>query len=183
MFFKRTWTEQELIEGCRRNERQAQEALYKRFFPEMLRMSRRYTQCDETSCEILNIAFLKVFQKIDSFTYSGSLEGWVRRIVHNCIADYYRSNGRYRHFIIFDDHPTGHDATTPHVTELEEKDLLRLIDGLPDTSAQVFKLYALQGFSHAEIAQTLKMSEGNSKWHLYQARKKLKESLILVNGL
>jgi RNA polymerase sigma factor (sigma-70 family) len=182
MFFRKTWTEEELIDGCRQNNRQAQEAFYKKFFPEMLRMSRRYTHSDDTSTEILNTAFLKVFQKIDTYTYSGSLEGWVRRIVHNCIADYYRVHGRYQRFIVFEETPNDASIAVHQNSELEEKDLMRLIDRLPNTSAQVFKMYALEGFSHAEIAETLHMSEGNSKWHLFQARKKLKESLILSNG-
>jgi RNA polymerase sigma factor (sigma-70 family) len=183
MLLKRSYTEQELVDGCKQNDRRMQEALYKRYFADMLRMCRRYTHSDDLSAEIINTAFLKVFQKIDTYTYSGSLEGWVRRIVYHCVADHFRGTGKYRHFIVFEDSPKESTSSVQNGNDLEEKELLRLIDHLPNTSASVFRLYALEGFSHAEIAEKLQMSEGNSKWHLFQARKKLQESIQIVNGL
>jgi RNA polymerase sigma factor (sigma-70 family) len=182
MIFKKAYTDQELVDGCKLNDRRAQEALYKRYFTDMLRMCRRYTHCDDTSADIINIALLKVYQKIDTFTYTGSLDGWVRRIVYHCVADHFRGNGKYRHFIVYEESPTESIQTsTSNGNTLEESDLLRLIDYLPATSARVFRLYALEGFSHAEIAAELNMSEGNSKWHLFQARKRLQESLAKTN--
>jgi RNA polymerase sigma factor (sigma-70 family) len=182
LLFKRIYTEEELVDGCRLNDRRAQEAFYKRFFPDMLRMCRRYTHCDDTSSEIINTAFLKIFQKIDGYTHSGSLEGWVRRIVYHCVADHFRGTGRYRHFIVYEESPSESPTAVLNSNDLEEQDILRLIDYLPVTSAKVFRMYALEGFSHAEIAASLQMSEGNSKWHLFQARKKLQESLHTLHG-
>lgn len=174
-FGKKKYTEQELVEGCACNERRAQEALYRRFFPEMLRMCRRYTRDEDTAIEIVNNGFLRVFKKIHTFAFKGSLEGWVRRLVYHSMADYFRENARYLHFLVFEEHDgsvpeRGHEA-------FYEEDILRAVRSLPPVSQEVFRLYAIEGYSHAEIAENLNISEGTSKWHLSTARQKLREML------
>jgi len=174
-FGKKNYTEAELIDGCAANDRRAQEALYRRFFPEMLRMVRRYTRDEDTAIEVVNNGMLRVFKKIHTFSFKGSLEGWMRRLVYHCMADYYRENARYLHFLVLEDH----DQSVPeqgHETFYEE-DILKAVRTLPPTSQEVFRLYAIEGFSHAEIAESLQMSEGTSKWHLSTARQKLRELL------
>lgn len=175
IFGKKKYTEQELVEGCAVNDRRAQEALYRLFFPEMLQMCRRYTRDEDTALEIANNGFLRVFKKIHTFAFKGSLEGWIRRLVYHSMADYYRNNARYLHFLVFEDR----DEAVPergHESFYEE-DILRAVHKLPPVSQQVFKLYAIEGYSHAEIAETLGISEGTSKWHLSTARQKLRELL------
>lgn len=175
LFGKKNYTEQELVEGCALNERRAQEALYRRFFPEMLRMCRRYTRDEDIAIEIVNNGFLRVFKKIHTFAFKGSLEGWVRRLVYHSMADYFRDNARYLHFLVFEER----DEAVPergHETFYEE-DILRAVCALPPVSQEVFRLYAIEGYSHAEIAVNLNMSEGTSKWHLSTARQKLREML------
>lgn len=174
-FGKKIDTDEELVRACARNDRRAQEALYRRFFPGMLQMCRRYTRDEQAALEVLNIGFLRVFQKIDRFAFKGSLEGWIRRIVYHAIADHFRNNARYLHFLVLDEQDDsiaeqGHDR-------LFEEDILRLIHQLPPASQAVFRLYAIEGYSHAEIADTLGMSEGTSKWHLSTARQRLRAQL------
>ncbi|MBV6438546.1 MAG: sigma-70 family RNA polymerase sigma factor [Haliscomenobacteraceae bacterium CHB4] len=174
-FGKKNYTEQELVEGCARNERRAQEALYRRFFPEMLRMCRRYTRDEDTAIEIANNGFLRVFKKIHTFAFKGSLEGWVRRLVYHSMADYFRDNARYLHFLVLEER----DEAVPergHEVFYEE-DILRAVRTLPPVSQEVFRLFAIEGYSHAEIAENLSISEGTSKWHLSTARQKLREIL------
>lgn len=177
LFGKKNYTEQELVEGCTRNERRAQETLYRRFFPEMMRMTRKYTRDDDTAIEIVNNGMLRVFKKIHTFAFKGSLEGWVRRLVYHSMADYFRDNARYLHFLVLEDH----DSAVPergHETFYEE-DILRAVRALPPVSQEVFRLYAIEGYSHAEIAENLEISEGTSKWHLSTARQKLREMLSI----
>lgn len=181
LFGKKNYTEQELVEGCTANDRRAQEALYRCFFPEMLRMCLRYTRDEDTAIEIVNNGFLRVFKKIHTFAFKGSLEGWVRRLVYHSMADYYRDNARYLHFLVLEDR----DEAVPergHEGFFEE-DILRAVRTLPPTSQEVFRLYAIEGYSHAEIAQNLHMSEGTSKWHLSTARQKLRDLLNRQWGL
>lgn len=174
-FGKKTYTENELVERCSANDRSAQEALYRRFFPDMLRMCKRYTHDDSTAIEMVNNGFLRVFKKIHTFAFKGSLEGWVRRLVYHSMADYYRENARYLHFLVFEEHDQ--QVSERGLESFYEADLLKIVQTLPPTSQEVFRLYAIEGYSHAEIAQHLGMSEGTSKWHLSTARQKLRDLL------
>ncbi len=178
IFGNKKYTEQELVDGCAGNDRRAQEALYRLFFPEMLRMCRRYTRDEDTAIEIANNGFLRVFKKIHTFSFKGSLEGWVRRLVYHSMADYYRDNARYLHFLVFEER----DEAVPERgnESFYEEDILRAVLQLPPVSQQVFRLYAIEGYSHAEIAESLSISEGTSKWHLSTARQKLREMLQTI---
>lgn len=175
LFGKKQYTDEELVAACAANDRRAQEALYRRFFPEMLRMCRRHTRDDDTALDILNRGFLRVFQKIHTFAFRGSLEGWVRRLVWHSLADYFRDNARYSHFLIFEER----DETVPDRSSdvFHEEEILKAVKALPHMSQEVFRLYAIEGYTHAEIAQNLDISEGTSKWHLSTARQKLRERL------
>lgn len=175
LFGKKQYTDQELVEGCVRNDRRIQEAFYRRFFPEMLRMCMRYTRDEDTAIEIVNNGFLRVFKKLHTFAFKGSLEGWVRRLVYHSMADYFRDNARYLHFLVLEER----DEIVPERGNdiFYEEEILKAIGTLPPVSQQVFRLYAIEGYSHAEIAENLGMSEGTSKWHLSTARQKLREML------
>lgn len=175
IFAKKKYTDQELVEGCVRNDRRIQEAFYHHFFPEMLRMCLRYTRDEDTAIEIVNNGLLRVFKKIHTYAFKGSLEGWVRRLVYHSMADYFRDNARYLHFLVLEERDDivperGHDV-------FYEEEILKAVSALPPTSQEVFRLYAIEGYSHAEIADNLNMSEGTSKWHLSTARQKLREML------
>ncbi|HPQ22210.1 MAG TPA: RNA polymerase sigma factor [Saprospiraceae bacterium] len=168
---------EKIIEGCKGNDRKSQEQLYRYFFPPMMTLCMRYCKSEEEAITILNNGFLKVFKKIDTYHFNGSFEGWVRRIVFNCLSDYFRKENLRLKFLILEDY----NATIPaeSIEKLYEEDLLRLIKKLPSSSAEVFILYAIEGLSHKEIASKKQISEGTSKWHYSEARKKLRE-LILI---
>lgn len=175
LFGKKNYSDQELVDGCVRNDRRTQEAFYRRFFPEMLRMCLRYTRDEDTAIEIVNNGFLRVFKKLHTYAFKGSLEGWVRRLVYHSMADYYRDNARYLHFLVLEERDEvvperGHDV-------FYEEEILKAVSTLPPVSQQVFRLYAIEGYSHAEIAANLSISEGTSKWHLSTARQKLRDLL------
>ncbi len=172
---KKKYTEQELVEACVRNDRRGQEEFYRRFFPTMLRMCLRYTHDEDRAMEIVNNGFLRVFKKIHTFGFRGSLEGWVRRLVYHSVADYFKSHAKYLHFLVFEEQDEA--ISQNGETGLFEADILTAVGKLPPMSQQVFKLYAIEGFSHAEIAEELGMSEGTSKWHLSTARARLRAEL------
>lgn len=174
-FGKKKYTEEEMVAGCVANDRRAQEELYKRFFPEMMRMCMRHTKDENKAIEIVNIGFLRVFKKLHTFAFKGSLEGWVRRLVYHSIADYFRDNARYTHFLVFEEK----DEQVPEQSHARfyEQDILTEVGKLPRMSQEVFRLYAIEGYNHAEISAALGISEGTSKWHLSTARQKLREQL------
>ncbi|TNE61231.1 MAG: RNA polymerase sigma factor [Bacteroidetes bacterium] len=175
LFGKKNYTEEELVEGCVRNDRRAQELFYRTFFPEMLRMCMRYTRDEDTAIDIVNTGFLRVFKKLHTFAFKGSLEGWVRRLIYHSMADHFRSNARYLHFLVLEER----DDMVPAqgLAHFYEEDILKEVRKLPPMAQQVFCLYAIEGYTHAEIAQNLNISEGTSKWHLSTARQKLRQQL------
>jgi RNA polymerase sigma factor (sigma-70 family) len=180
------FNELDIAKRCAANERAAQELLYRRFFQPMLQMCLRYTDGDkDRALEILNDGFLRVFKKIHLFEGRGSLEGWIRRLVFHAVSDYYKANDAYLKNVVFDELPienqsnivSKHDDTGGALGKLFFEDLLVLVDFLPPATREVFKLYAIEGFSHAEIGEQLNITTGTSKWHLSEARNKLKVML------
>ena len=166
-------TEKDLVDGCVRNDRFSQEKLYRRFFPAMLRMCMRYTQDRDIALEIINTGFLRVFQKLHTFRFNGSLEGWIRRLVFHSLSDYYKKNHKNLHFLSVEDRDA--PISSEALSQLYLEDLLKLVDRLPDATQRVFVLYAIEGFTHEEIGDQLGISSGTSKWHLASARSKLKQ--------
>lgn len=189
MFFfkkaKKDWakaTDWELAQGCTNNERMAQEALYRRFFGAMSRYCSRYTDGDETkTLEILNDGFLRVFKKIHTFEGKGSLEGWIKKLIFNAISNYFSHHKKYFDNVLVGDDflPIHENAGTDggNFREIFEHDLAYLQNLLPPATRQVFQLYAVEGYKHEEIALQLGISVSTSKWHLAQAKTRLKEIL------
>jgi RNA polymerase sigma factor (sigma-70 family) len=178
-----TFNEIDIAKRCAANERQAQEQLYRRFFQPMLQMCLRYTDGNrDRALEILNDGFLRVFKKIHLYEGRGSLEGWIRKLIFHAVSDYYKANDSYLKKVVFDELPIENQpkiVAKPENTEgalaaLFFEDLLVLVDFLPPATREVFKLYAVEGFSHAEIGEQLGITTGTSKWHLSEARNKLK---------
>lgn len=166
-------SERELVAACIRNERYYQELLYRRFFPAMLRMCMRYAGDRDTAMEIINIGFLRVFRKLDTFSFSGSLEGWIRRLVFHSLSDYYKKQNKSLHFLSVEDRDA--PISSEALGQLYLEDLMKLVDQLPDATRRVFILYAIEGYTHQEIGTQLEISPGTSKWHLANARTKLKK--------
>lgn len=166
--------ERALVAACLRNDRRAQEAFYRKYAPAALSVCRRYEADRDRAMELLNIGMLKVFRKLDQFRWEGSLEGWIKRLVFHTTIDHFRKQRQRPTLEIANwDQPTA--ASAPH--QLYADDLCRIIDRLPETSKEVFWLFAVEGYSHAEIALKLDFSEGNSRWHLNKARQLLRDRL------
>ncbi|MBL7766996.1 MAG: sigma-70 family RNA polymerase sigma factor [Chitinophagaceae bacterium] len=163
-----------LIHGCKEGKRAAQEKLYKMFYPKMMSMVKRYTNQHQYHLaeEILNNGFLKVFQKVDSYKFEGSFEGWVRRVIYHSIFDYVRQNIRYTEKVVFVE--KDEVINNNLISNMQYEELLKLVQELPDTTRAVFNMYVMEGMPHKEISNHIGISEGTSKWHLFEARRILK---------
>ncbi len=181
MFNHRNYSEKELVEGCVTNNRRAQEILYKQYFAKMMGMCMRYTSDRDKAMLIVNNGFLKVFKKLDTFSFKGSLEGWIRKIVYHSLSEYFKKESKYLHFLVFEEKDTS-TTQTAALSNLYMEDILEMVTQLPPATQQVFNLYAIEGFTHVEIAKNLDISVGTSKWHLSNARQKLKEILRKSNS-
>jgi len=177
-----TYTIDSLLEGCRKGDRKAQEILYKTLASRMMGICMRYAKDTYEAEDVLQMGFVKVFQKISEFRGEGSFEGWIRRIMVNTAIESYRKNLRNLNVVDIDevyDQP----QSTFDMTGLELKDLLKLVQQLSNGYRLVFNMYVIEGYSHKEIAGLLGISEGASKSQLSRARTILKEKIIKMEGL
>ena len=167
--------ERELIDGCRKQNRQAQELLYRTYADKMYRICLAYSGDRDIAKDLLQESFVKVFKKIDSFNENGSLEGWIRRIVNNTAIDHYRKATKIQTTDNFEN-VTEKDieSAAEQLSLLHKEVILGFIKKLPEGARNVFNLFAIEGYSHKEIANRLNISEGTSKSQYNRARSLLK---------
>ena len=166
---------EQLIEGCIRNERGAQEKLYRLFYPRMMALVRRYIDHEMQAEEVMNNGYLRAFQKIKQYNFQGSFEGWLRKIIFHAVADYVKQNARYTNSIVLVEKEEF--VQKDHADKLYYDQLVKLVQMLPDATRTVFNMYVMDGLTHKEIGNLLGISEGTSKWHLSEGRRVLKEKI------
>lgn len=168
--------EAELINGCLKRERSAQKRLYEMYSSKMYGLCYRYVKDSMEAEDILVTAFMKVFDKIEQFKHEGSFEGWIRRIIVNEALTHLRRNRSMYMEIDLDhaDREPDYDKLSDH---LEAEDLMNMIAELPTGYRIVFNMYAIDGYSHKEIAEQLGISENTSKSQLSRARTYLRKML------
>lgn len=168
--------EQELIQGCRRGDRAAQKRLYDTFSPKMYALCCRYVKDSMEAEDVLVTAFTKILDKIDQYKSEGSFEGWIRRVVVNEALTWLRRNRNMYLELELEaaDYEPDYKSLSDH---LEAEDLMTMINELPSGYLIVFNLYAIDGYSHKEIADQLGISENTSKSQLSRARACLQKLL------
>lgn len=168
--------EEELIKGCLRRERAAQQQLYDMYSSKMYALCYRYVRHAMEAEDILVTAFTKVFDRIDQFKGEGSFEGWIRRImVNEALTCLRKSRNMYLETELEQaDREPDYNKLSDH---LEAEDLLKMIQELPAGYRLVFNMYAIDGYSHKEIADQLGISENTSKSQLSRARVYLQKLL------
>ena len=169
--------ESKLIDGCRRKDRSAQKALYEQMAGKMLSLCCRYMKDRMEAEDVLVTSFMKVFDRIGQFKNEGSFEGWVRKIVVNESLTYLRKNKSMYIETELEAADREPDLSLAD-TKLEADDLLKLVSELPAGYRIVFNMYAIDGFSHKEIADQLGISENTSKSQLSRARGQLQNKLL-----
>jgi len=172
----KAYSDTELVEGCIAGKSAVQRALYERFAGRMLGVCQRYAADHMEAEDVLHLAFMKVFTKMDSYR-GGVLEGWIRTIcVREAINQYHAKKRQKINYGQEENAPT-EETPADALSTLSLQDLQRLIETLPEGARIIFNLYAIEGFDHNEIAQMLHISSGTSKSQLSRARKLLQERL------
>ena len=170
-------TQKEIIDGCLRQERKAQKALYDTYSAKMYGVCLRYMKSREDAEDMMISGLFKAITKINSFSGNGSFEGWVRRIVTNeCLMQL-----RKKDVLRFSAEINPNLDHTERLTiedELIAEDLLKLLNQLPTGYRTVFNLYVLEGYKHREIAELLGISINTSKSQLILARKRMEELVV-----
>lgn len=166
----------QIIRNCQSNKRKSQQQLYDMFASKMFGVCMRYCKNRAEAEDCLQEGFIKVFSKIHLYSFKGSFEGWVRRIMVNTIIEYFRKKQAE---VLVDEFPTIQEEEEDEVFVpiISSSELLLVIQELPPKYRVVFNMYAIEGYTHKEIADEMDISVGTSKSNLSRARKWLKQKI------
>jgi RNA polymerase sigma factor (sigma-70 family) len=177
-----SYSEQEIIAGCRKKSRTIQEHLYRTYYSMYLKVCARYAKNMQDAEQLLNDGFLKIFTQIDNFKNAGSFEGWMRRIMVNTCLDFLRSSAFKEEMIMHVNAVPPEESNIAVSNEAIEgmdfKELVKVIQSLPAMTRTVFNMFVFEGFNHKEISTQLEISEGTSHWHVHQARNMLQKKIV-----
>jgi len=170
-----------LIAGCVKGDAKAQKALFDKYASKMLVVCLRYFPNKMEAEDILQDGFVKIFHKIVDFKEDGSFEGWIRRIFVNTALDELRK--RKSIFEEKDVSEFSYKITNNQSTDgdLRADDLLKMVQTLPDGYRIVFNMFAIEGYSHKEIAEILNISENTSKSQFFRAKALLRTQLEKID--
>ncbi|WP_159519478.1 RNA polymerase sigma factor [Sunxiuqinia indica] len=165
-----------LINGCRKRDRQSQKMVYQKLYGFSMKICLRFAKKQVEAAEIVNDGFFKAFTNIDKYDENWSFKTWLSRIMHNASIDYYRANLKWSQMETLDQSEFfRHEASVER--KLGYEDLLETIRQLPPAYRMVFNLYAIDGYTHEEIANMTGITAGTSRSNLYKARQKLQQML------
>lgn len=164
--------------GCIRENRQCQQEVFRLFAGKMLVVCRRYTRHRMEAEDVLQDAFIKVFDNMATFQFKGSLEAWIRRIVVNTALKNYNRKSFREEQLGLENNEADFPIEPSIFSHLHEEELLNLIAQLPEGYRVVFNLYAIEGYSHREIAELLGIEESTSRTQLLKARKLLQARVL-----
>lgn len=161
-----------LIEQCLKGKARYQKLLYDKFACKVYPVCYRFAKNEEDAKDILQETFIKVFDKLNTFQDTGSFEGWIRKIAVNTAIRHYHNT--LREIDKHDIEQAPELASDESVlSELNAADLIKMISSLPTGYRVVFNLYAIEGYSHKEIAEELGITESASRSQLTRARQTL----------
>lgn len=170
-----------VIEGCLAGDAKSQKLLFDYFAPKMLTVCKRYTNDQMEAEDVLQEGFIKLFQRMDSFTFQGSFEGWVRRLFVNTALDHLRKEKKNKFLEDVDDIGIHLDAEAYIIEGLEAEHLMKLLEVIPSGYRVVFNLFAIEGYSHKEIGELLNVTESTSKSQYFRAKSFIQKKLEELN--
>jgi RNA polymerase sigma factor (sigma-70 family) len=172
----------DIFEQCKKGDAKAQRILYDLFKGKLMGLCRRYTQSREEAQDVLQESFIRIFTHFHQLKSPDKLESWMKSItVRTAINYYHKGKGRALMFTSVDEHPSEQLADESSLQQYTDEYLISLVNALPDGCRIVFNMYAIEGYSHAEIAALLHISEGTSRSQFYHAKYLLKEKLNCQN--
>lgn len=172
-------SEKELIQACIRGERVAQKQLYEKFAGKLYAISLRYMKSRDEAADVLQDAFVKIFDGLHTFRFDCPLEMWLRRIAINTALT---ALGKRKINYDLESYEFASTEENLGLDALDYASLLQMVNNLPDGCKTVFNLYAIEGFKHQEIALMLGISEGTSKSQFSRARSLLMKEIEMENS-
>ena len=169
----------DIVNGCKKGDRKAQEQLYRNYYRAMATLCMRYTRNENDAVEVLNNGFLKVFRNIEKYDEKqAALYTWMRTIIINSCLNFIKQKEKHISHNELDE-AVEVDIPAEAISRMKATEILYLVRQLPPATQAVFNLYVMDGYNHKEIAQMLNIKEGTSKWHLSEARKNLQQKIRL----
>ena len=175
MRWNATRTESELVEGCKKGNPSDQRALYQQYHRLLFGICLRYADTRDDAQDLLQDAFIRIYNYVESFRGEGSFEGWIKRITVRICIEYCRRKSRFLQVDLNEAREVQID--TGIWSEMNREEILHLIRQMPAGYRMVFNLYAVEGYNHQEIGEMLGISEGTSKSQLSRARNFLQQRL------
>jgi RNA polymerase sigma factor (sigma-70 family) len=172
-----TFNEQELVNGCKQRNRLAQKQLYEVFGGKLFAICMRYIKNRTDAEDVLQDAFIKIYENIGSFRNDSPLEYWLRSVTVNTALNHLRQQKNWKELSDIDLHENGLADKELTLAGFQMQQLMGLIHELPIGCQTIFNLYAIEGYQHNEIAQKLGISEGTSKSQYSRARTLLQQKL------
>ncbi|HLG40629.1 MAG TPA: sigma-70 family RNA polymerase sigma factor [Chitinophagaceae bacterium] len=166
-----------IISGCKAGNRKAQEQLYRSYYRAMMNLCLRYTKTETDALEVLNTGFYKVFKNIHRYNSArATLYTWIRTVIINSCLDFIKTTQHRSEAGELDRAANIHVAPSV-IAKMSASEILKLVRQLSPATQAVFNLYVMEGYNHVEIAKMTGISEGTSKWHLSEARKRLQKMI------
>lgn len=163
-------SDDELIRGCRENNRKSQEMLYRRYARSMYHLCLIYESDRDSAKDILQESFIKIFRSISGFDSKCSLAGWMKKIITNTAIDFYRKNHHDKEYIEVESLDQSPLIVDPDASFIDTEDIISQVNRLPAGARKIFQLHAIEGYSHREIAGLLHISVGTSKSQINRAK-------------
>jgi RNA polymerase sigma-70 factor (ECF subfamily) len=160
---------EDIIKGCADGKLEAQRKLYDEFSGKMYGLCLQYSKNSEEAKDILQEGFIKVFKSIGQFSFSGSFSGWIRRVFVNTAIENFRNKKMKFSDVELQNIPEYYSFDNV-IEDISAKEILKLVQELSPRYRLVFNLYAIEGYTHKEIAEKLNISDGTSKSNLARAR-------------
>ncbi len=168
-----------IINDCKANKQSAFELLYKKYYRVLYGIALRYCRTTFEADDILQDSFIKIFKNIGSYKMDGSFEGWIKRIVQNTAINNYRSNLKLNLNvdISMNEYDVSDDSLNNIFESFETKEVIHLLNQLPEGYRVIINLFCIDGYTHKEIAEMLDIAIGTSKSQLFKAKEYLKKSI------
>ena len=173
-------SEYRLITDCKRGKLSARRELYNQYASRMMALCIRYVGNEEDAKDVLQEGFIKVFTQIEQFSGEGAFGGWIRKVFVNVALEFLRSKKRKMEKEVLLDYSNDLSDAVDAIDTLAVNDLLDCIAELPEAYRTVFNLFAIEGFSHREIATMLHIEESTSRSQFFRARRLLQEKVAIL---
>lgn len=176
-------TEEQIIQGCKNADNNARRELYERYGKVMYGVCCRYIKDATLAEDILHDGFITVFSKIKDYRGDGSFEGWCRRVFITTALTHLRHKNPINDSVDLESQYALSNNEASAIEKMSEGDLKKVIDKLPEGYRTILNLYAVEGYSHKEIASMLDINENTSRSQYSRARIRLSELLSVEQGV